>query len=102
MSFYRVTVGGKGIYEAVDRDCPKGDIRRKNKPDGSWLAKVGKKYPGAVSYWTEVGWKKYQDSGLFSWHASVCKSSPVVEKVEELSGRVVYQDQLQVLVEKQS
>ena len=38
--YYRFVVGDKGIYEAVEHDCPKSDARRKNKPDGSWLPKI--------------------------------------------------------------
>jgi hypothetical protein len=54
MNFYRFLSGERGIYEAVDIDCPKDiDERRKNKPDGSWLPKVGQKYPGAIFLDTE-------------------------------------------------
>jgi len=97
-AFYRVTVEGKGIYEAVDRYCPENDPRRKNKPDGSWLPKVGMKYPGAISFWTEDGWKKYQESGLFDWHKSVCGIKAEVQRITKLPGEVVYQDTLQVIV----
>jgi len=52
--FYRFEVetnnSSVGIYEAVDRDCSRDDIRRQKKPDGSWLPKVGMDYPGAISF----------------------------------------------------
>lgn len=64
-TFYRVMVQGEGIYAVVDRDCPKDDSRREGKPDGSWLKKVGKDFPGAVSYWTSAGLEKYKTVGSF-------------------------------------
>lgn len=100
MIFYRVKVGDIGIYEAVDRDCPKGDPRRENKPDGGWLPKKGIDFPGAISYWTEYGWKQYRDSGLFDWHASVVNGEVTVEKLEERPKEVLYEDEFQIIVPK--
>lgn len=98
MPFYRVTVDGVGIYEAVDRDCSKGDPRRVNKPDGSWLPKKGLDYPGAISYWTEAGWKKYQESGLYDWHKSVVDGPVTVETLAEKPQTVFHEDDLQIIV----
>ena len=64
MQYYRFTCSGKGIYEVVDRDCPRTDPRRFDKPDGSWLPKVGPNFPGAISFWTEKGLEKYKQSPL--------------------------------------
>ena len=94
---YRFQVQNVGIYEAVDRDCPRGDQRRESKPDGSWLSKVGMNYPGAVSFWKQAGLKKYLDSGLRDWHESVVNDKVhmievLLEKVE-----VLYEDELQVI-----
>lgn len=100
MSWYRVTVNSIGIYEAVDRDCPRDDIRRKNKPDGSWLPKVGSNYPGAISYWTEFGWKAYNESGLFTWHKSVVTEEVWVEKLENKPENILYEDEYQIIVSK--
>ena len=99
MSWYRVTVNNIGIYEAVDRDCSRDDIRRQNKPDGSWLPKVGSQYPGAISYWTEFGWKIYNESGLFDWHKSVAAGEVSVERLEEKPVNVLYEDAYQVIVD---
>lgn len=68
---YRFVCDDIGIYEAVDKNCSRDDKRRDGKPDGSWLPKVGEKYPGAISFWTEKGLKKYHRSGLRDWHYSV-------------------------------
>ena len=100
MKFYRVTVGDIGIYEAVDRDCPKGDPRRANKPDGGWLPKKGMDFPGAVSYWTEHGWKTYQDSGLYKWHTSVVSGKVMIEEIDERPEEVLYEDAYQIIVPK--
>lgn len=98
MSWYRVTVNNVGIYEGVDRDCPRDDIRRQNKPDGSWLPKVGAGYPGAVSYWTEFGWKTYNESGLFDWHRSVVNGEVQVERLDEKPVNVLYEDAYQLII----
>lgn len=93
---YRVTSNGKGIYERVDELCPKDDSRRRSKPDGSWVAKAGLAYPGSKSYWTEKGFKKYKESGLFNWHRSVV--GEVQEEEIDKPQNVLYEDELQVLV----
>ena len=54
--YYRFVIGEIGIYDKVEKDCPKNDLRRNNKPDGSWLPKVGIDYLGAISFWTNKGW----------------------------------------------
>ena len=53
--YYRVTINGIGIYEAVNSNCPPDDPRKKNKPDGSWLINKGTEFPGGISYWTQKG-----------------------------------------------
>ena len=90
-------VGTLGIYDAVERDCPRGDPRRFNKPDGSWLAKAGPKYPGAVSYWSEHGLRRYITSGLCAWHARVV-DAPVEVTVIEKPERTLYEDEYQVII----
>lgn len=97
MEYYRFIVTGRGIYEAVDQDCPKGDLRRSNKPDGSWLPKEGPKYPGAISFWTGYGLKKYFDSGLLKWHASVIKGNVEVVVVEKPE-KILYEDEYQIIL----
>lgn len=100
MAYYRVTVDGIGIYAAVDRDCPRGSDCREDKPDGGWLPKEGPKYPGAISYWTEFGWEKYNDSGLFSWHKSVVKGNVNIETQEEKPDDILHEDEYQIIVKK--
>lgn len=95
--FYRFTVDGLGIYEVVDRDCPKDDPRRKNKPDGSWLHKIGSSYPGAISFWTHDGLKRYKESGLFDWHTSVVNGRVKMLTVSEPT-YILYQDEYQIMV----
>ena len=94
--FYRFVVNDVGIYEAVERDCSKEDLRRKNKPDGLWLSKKGLEYPDAISFWSENGFKKYQNSGLMRWHISVVKEKVevfVIDRPEE----VLYEDEYQII-----
>ena len=98
---FRFVSGGLGIYEAVERDCPRGDSRRECKPDGSWLPKVGKSYPEAVSYWTEKGLWKYIRSGLQHWHRIVV-NSPVEIIEASLIGNAHYRDEFQVIAGSES
>lgn len=94
--YFRFVVGDIGIYEAVDRDCPRSDLRRTMKPDGAWLPRVGEKYPGAVSFWTKFGLEKYLNSGLQEWHRSVA-GEPVSVLVAESVGSNLYEDEYQVI-----
>ena len=96
--YYRILSGDTGIYEAVDRDCPKDDPRRSEKPDGYWLAKVGPLFPNAISFWTHEGLHKYIESGLFSWHTSVVQKGVRVITIET-PDQIVYQDPYQILTE---
>lgn len=96
MSFYRFVSDDLGIYEAVDRDCPRTDGRRQIMPDDSWLNKVGEQFPGAASFWTEAGLKKYLESGIQEWHRSVLKQSPVILIADKIEAPL-YQDAYQVI-----
>lgn len=93
---YRFACDEMGIYEAVDRDCPRDDSRRKNKPDGAWLPKVGMQYSGAISFWTEKGLKKYQESELRDWHLSVVTGKTKL-LIADRPKEPLYQDELQVI-----
>lgn len=94
--FYRFLVDGIGVYEKVETDCPKHDTRRKNKPDGSWLPKVGQKFPGAISFWTQKGLKKYEKSGLRVWHQSVTTGNNELLTITKPS-QIIYQDDWQII-----
>ncbi len=99
MKYYRFVTKDVGIYEAVERDCPRNDSRRVNKPDGSWLPKKGLDYPGAVSFWTDFGLKKYYDSGLLQWHKSVIKGNievVIINRPEE----ILYEDECQIIFDR--
>lgn len=95
--FYRFVVDEVGIYEAVDRDCPPGDARRKDKPDGSWLPKMGRNFPGAVSLWSEYGLKKYRESGLLDWHRDVVRGKVEMIIISQPT-EVLYKDKYQLIV----
>lgn len=94
--FYRFCSSGVGIYEAVERDCPRTDARRSGKPDGGWLPKIGQKFPGAISFWTALGKSKYEHSGLRDWHESVCKA-PIDILISTQPDKVLYEDDYQVI-----
>lgn len=96
MAYYRFISNNLGIYEAVENDCPQTDARRINKPDGSWLPRVGTKYPGAISYWTEFGLTKYCESGLIKWHNSVV-NSPVEILIAKTPSSILYSDEYQII-----
>lgn len=96
MSFFRFVSNGRGIYEAVESDCPRSDRRRLLKPDGSWLPRVGTQFPAAVSFWTENGLRKYLNSGLQEWHRSVLSHALDVVTAQSLQ-EVFYQDEFQVI-----
>ena len=95
--FHRIVVSNKGIYEAVDCDCPKNDVRRKSKPDGSWLPKKGQDYPGAISFWSEYGFKKYLESGLMDWHRSMVKGSVEIITIDK-PNNILHEDEYQIIV----
>lgn len=94
---YRYQVGKLGIYAAVDRDCPRDDRRRLSKPDGSWLPRVGKHYPEAISFWRDAGRKKYEESGLRAWHQSVVKGRMRIIEKRRDELEVLYEDEYQVI-----
>ena len=98
-NFYRFVVGGVGIYQAVDRDCPKKpyDRRRDAKPDGSWVPKKGPDFPGAISFWTRKGLDRYISSGLCAWHVSVVNGEVCVEQTTRPES-VLYEDEYQIIV----
>jgi len=99
MRYYRFEVDRKGVYEQVDIDCPRDTACRANKPDGSWLARVGTQYPGATSYFTEEGLRKYVESGLAEWHASVVNGD--VQKIVAQNPRnILYEDEDQIILMK--
>lgn len=95
--FFRYTTDDMGIYEAVEKYCPRDDQRRNQKPDGAWLPKVGKDFPGAVSFFTEKGFHEYWMSGLRDWHFSVVPNRGkmlIVERPE----KVLYEDEYQIII----
>ena len=96
--FYRIVVDNKGIYEVVDRDCPKGDSRRERKPDGSWLPKKGLNYPGAISFWSEYGLGKYRESGLMDWHISVVNGKVEIITINR-PDKILHEDKFQIITE---
>lgn len=95
-TFYRFECDGLGIYEAVARDCPEGDLRRQHKPDGSWLTKVGADFPQAISFWTRQGFLKYQSSMLRNWHLSVV-NGPIDMHLARRPQNILYQDEYQII-----
>jgi hypothetical protein len=101
MSFYRFESDNVGIYEAVNRDCPVDDPKRINKPDGSWLSRVGPQFPGCISFWNEAGLKKYISSGLFYWHSIAVRAPITIRKNETLTS-VTYEDEYQAIADKET
>jgi ribosomal protein S18 acetylase RimI-like enzyme len=62
------------------------------------LPRVGKKYEGAVSFWTRHGFEVYQSSGLRQWHESVVtQPAEIILKSEFSSSDVLYHDEFQVI-----
>ena len=94
--YSRIECEGVGIYEAVEQYCPRHDLRRANKPDGSWLPRVGERFPGAVSFWKPEGLRKYTESGLRAWHESVVPTSELrVANAKEID--LLYEDEFQII-----
>ena len=94
--YYRYLCKDIGIYAAVERDCPRNDERRKHKPDGAWLPKVGTQYPGAISFWTTFGLTEYIGSGLCDWHRTVVDDQIQVMVGFEID-EVLYADEYQII-----
>ncbi len=99
MEYYRFITDGVGIYEAIQNEVAINDPRRLNKPDGSWLPKKGLDYPGAISFWTDYGLKKYSDSGLLNWHESVIKGNIKVAIVDR-PAEILYEDEYQIIFDR--
>ena len=93
----RSLAGGSpvGVYEAVERLCPRGDERREGKPDGSWLTKAGPTHAGAISFWTRAGLARYEASGLRNWHESIVGPTEIL--LAPRPREVFYEDELQLL-----
>ncbi len=99
MEYYRFITNGVGIYEAIQNEIAINDPRLLNKPDGSWLPKKGLDYPGAISFWTEEGLKKYTDSGLLNWHKSVVKGNIEVITIDSPI-EILYEDEYQIIFDR--
>src|ERR1700745_3569756 len=93
---YRLCCDDIGIYEVVNKFCPRTDERRKFQPDGEWLQNVGVKYPGAKSFWTELGLRKYIESGMRDWHYSVIEGQAKLVVIEA-SFNVLHRDAHQII-----
>lgn len=99
MEYYRFITNGVGIYEAISNEVEMNDPRQLNKPDGSWLPKKGLDYPGAISFWSDYGFKKYFDSGLLTWHKSIVKGNVevvIIDRPEE----ILYEDEYQIIFDR--
>lgn len=98
-SCYRfTTVSGTGVFEAVQRDCPKEDPRWKVAPDESWHTPIGEPFPGCQSWWTEDGMREYVLSGLQDWHRSVV-AEPIQVTVARINNGAKYTDGVQIISE---
>lgn len=98
MTYYRVTSGGRSIFEVVEEDCPPDHEYRARKPDDSWLPKLSKKLRKFIFYWTEDGMEKYVESGLKDWHELVTVLPIEVKMLEELEGEIIYKDKYRVII----
>lgn len=96
MNLFRFTLNSKGIYEELDKQVPRDSDLRSSKPDGTWLPKVGEKYPGAISFFTKAGLKQYADSGLKDWHYSVVEGKASM-LLAERPDSPLYEDEFQVI-----
>ncbi len=99
MEYYRFITSSVGIYEAIQSGVAMNDSRRLNKPDGSWLPKKGLDYPGAISFWTDYGLKKYSGSGLLNWHKSVIKGNIEVVIIDR-PAEILYEDEYQIIFDR--
>ncbi len=101
MNIYRFSLNNNGIFAELDSQVPKDSPLREGKPDGSWLPKVGKDYPGAISFFTPKGLLRYNQSGLKNWHYLVTEGAAqmlITEKPE----KVLYEDEFQVIVDSKT
>ncbi len=99
MEYYRFITNGVGIYEAISKGVEINDFRRLNKPDGSWLPRKGLDFPGAISFWTNKGLKKYLDSGMLKWHKSVIKGNVEIVVIDRPT-EILYEDEYQIILDK--
>lgn len=101
MKVYRITVQGVGVFMAAKMEPRFKEFETElNAMD--WFPQVGEMYPGAVSFWTEEGYHKYQETGLKEIHKKIIgehKLHLTVLDLHEDEPSIVYRDELQIIVQ---
>lgn len=99
MTYYRVTSGDQDVFAAIKAFPPEDQEIIDRKPDSSWLPKVKKKFTKQMWFWTEEGMEKYASSGLKDWHEMALATPLEVHMVDELPGRILYQNKYQIFTQ---
>ena len=99
--FFRITYNNIGIYEALKNNIPfniwKSLLKSKI---FIWLPKPPEYLNGYYSYFTELGFEKFKQLVLPICKKYLNKENIKIEKLENISDKIVYQDDYQIVVEK--
>lgn len=101
-NYYRITYEDVGIYEALELNLPKSTFQKilKNK-DISWLPKTPNYASYAASYFTPLGYKLFNEKSL----PLIAKylDSDLIKVINVIKlNNIIYQDEYQIITEKDS
>lgn len=99
-SYYRVTYNGVGIYEAFRQLVPQNVWFRFLKSEhATWLPKPPEYTNGYKSYFTQLGYAKFKQMTL-PFMKRYLNGSKINVKKCDISERIVYRDQYQVVTDE--
>lgn len=95
--YYRITYDNIGIYEALKRKVDFVEWRN-ILSQSTWLPKPPMYDDICTSYFTEIGYKKFNANTMPIVNKYLDKDKINIEEVTELIGDILYQDKYQVVV----
>lgn len=99
--YYRITYNNQGIYQAFRKKVSFEDWKKILKSDKiNWLPKPPDYAKGFNSYFTQTGYKKFEQLVLPIFKKILNEKQIKVERISSLSGKIKYQDQYQVVIQK--
>ncbi|WP_052610289.1 cupin domain-containing protein [Bacteriovorax sp. BSW11_IV] len=87
---YRLECNGLDIFQSLVLNS------KSNGPEDSWPPKIENSFNGANVYWTNIGYKKYLQTGLRDSHLSVLDGNFTCT-IGTVEGEILYQNEYQVI-----